>query len=209
MTDPATGNFTAGDDLVAQPGVVIGLRYRPDAGPARLGRSCLVRTGTVIYGDVVVGDHMQTGHHVLIREHTRLGDHVVVGTNSVIDGRVRIGDFVKIEACCYIPTHVEIGSRVFVGPGVVMVNDRFPLKMRERYRPLGPIIEDGVSIGGGATLLPGVTIGAGTFVAAGAVVTRSVPARSLVKGVPGRVSPLPEPLHELNMAISWQGYLDG
>lgn len=197
--------FETGDDCRIQPGCLIGLLYREGAEPARIGARSTIRTGSIIYADVEIGEHFQSGHHVLIREHTRIGRHVVLGTNSVIDGHVEIADFVKIESNCYIPTHVRIGTMVFMGPGVVLTNDRYPLKARGEYRPEGPIIEDGVTLGAGSVICPGVLIGEGSFVAAGAVVTRDVPPGSLVRGVPGRVVPLPEKLRERNMAISWRG----
>jgi len=136
------GRYEAGPDSEIQPGTTLGLVYREGAGPARFGRAARLRTGTIVYGDVETGDFFQTGHHVLIRERTRIGDHVVVGTGTVIDGQVTIGDFVKIESNCYIPTHVEIGSRVFIGPGTTLTNDRYPLKLRDRYRPEGPVLEE-------------------------------------------------------------------
>lgn len=208
MNGAIATNFTAGEDCRIMPGSVVGLVYRSGCNPARLGAGCVIRAGSMIYGDVTAGDDLQTGHHVLIREGTVIGDHVVIGTNTVIDGSVTIGSFVKIESNCYIPTHVTIGSRVFLGPGVVLTNDRYPLKMRAQYRPEGPVIEDGVTLGGGVVVCPGVTIGAGSFIAAGAVVTADVAPGSLVKGVPGRASPLPDKLRERNLALSWMKYLD-
>jgi acetyltransferase-like isoleucine patch superfamily enzyme len=190
-----------------QPFCIIGLRYKPEAGPAVFGAGARLRAGTIIYGDVKAGVNFQTGHHVLIRENTMIGDHVVIGTNTVIDGRVTIGDFVKIESNCYIPTDMQIGSRVFFGPGVTITNDRYPLKLRDSYVPEGPIIEDGVTLGGGAILVPGIRIGHDSFVAAGSVVTKDVPPFSLVKGVPGTISPLPEKLRGRNLALSWREYL--
>ncbi len=177
--------------------------------PVRLGLAARIRAGTIIYADVEVGDDFQTGHHVMIRERTVIGHHVVIGTNTVIDGNVVIGDFVKIESNCYIPTHVHIGNRVFLGPNVVLTNDRYPLKMRDQYVPEGPILEDGVTLGGGVVVCPGVRIGHDSFVAAGAVVTKDVPPLSLVVGVPGRIQPLPEKLRERNLALSWRKYLNG
>lgn len=191
-----------------QPGAVAGLEYRAGCGPVVLGDNCTIRTGTIIYGDVKTGDDFQTGHNALIREHTVFGDHIVVGSNTVIEGHVEIGDFVKIESNCFIPTHTSIGSRVFIGPGVTLTNDRYPQKMRDEYRPEGAILEDGVTLGGGVVVVPGVRIGRGSFVAAGAVVTADVPPMQMVKGCPGRCEPLPDKLREMNMALNWRKYLD-
>jgi len=199
--------YQVGTNAQLQPGSRVGLRYREGCGPALIGEDAVVRSGSVIYCDVTAGFRFQTGHNVLIRERTTIGDHVVVGTNTVIDGNVKIGDFVKIESNCYIPTHVEIGTRVFFGPNVTLLNDRYPLKLRDQYEPEGPVIEDGVTLGGGVVICPGVHIGADSFVAAGALVTKDIPSGSFVKGVPGRVEPLPEKLDERNMALSWRKWL--
>ena len=67
-------------------------------------------------------------------------------------------------------------------------------------------MEDGVTLGGGVVVVPGVTIGKGSFVAAGAVVTKDVPPMSFVKGVPGVISQLPEKLREMNIALNWRKY---
>ncbi len=192
-----------GPDCEVQPGALVGLRYKPDAGPAIIGARARIRTGAIIYGDVRIGDDFQTGHQVLLRENTTVGRHVLLGTQSVIDGQVEIGDFVKIETHVYIPTHVKIGSFVFIGPGVTITNDRYPLKLRDAYRPEGATLEDGVTIGGGVTLTPGVVIGRDAFVAAGAIVTRDVPPDSLAIGAPAEIRPLPDHLKERNMAKAW------
>lgn len=203
-------NFVeAGESCQFQPGVVLGFRYKEGCAPFRLGNDAYIRYGTIIYADVVAGDDFQTGHNVMIREHTVFGKHIVVGTNTVIDGHVTVGNFVKIESNCYIPTHTVIGSRVFIGPGVVLTNDRYPQKMRYQYKPEGPTIEDGVTLGGGVVVISGVTIGKGSFVAAGAVVAKNIPPMSMVKGVPGEIFPLPEKLREMNTATNWRKYLDG
>lgn len=200
-------NYLCGKECVIHADANVGYPYKADCLPAKMGDNCCVRSGTIIYGDFSAGDDFQTGHHVLIREKSVFGNHIVIGTNTVIDGNVKLGDYVKIESNCYIPTHVTIGSRVFIGPGTVLTNDKYPLKMRDEYDPTGPVLEDGVTIGGGVTIMPGVVIGKGAFIAGGAVVTKDVPPMSLVIGNPGKISALPDKLSELNMALSWRKYL--
>lgn len=207
VTEDGDAQADIGPDARIDPGCIMGYRYQPVVEPLKLGACARIRAGTILYADVRIGHHFQTGHHVLIREKTCIGDHVLVGSGTVIDGEVEIASFVKIESNCYIPTHVRIGERVFIGPGVVLTNDRYPLKKRDAYRPEGPVLETGVTLGGGVVVCPGVRIGEDAFVAAGAVVTKDVPPRTLARGVPARFVPLPEQLCERNLARSWKGLL--
>lgn len=201
------GCYTAPEDIIIQPGAIIGLKYKENSQNTTFSQNTLIRAGSIIYCDVTCGSNFQTGHYVLIREHTEIGQHVVIGTNTVLDGNIIIGDYVKIESNCYIPTHTTIGSRVFIGPGVTMTNDKYPLKMRDTYKPIGPIIEDEVTIGGGVIIVPGIRIGRGSFIAAGTVVTKDIPPMSLVMGSAGKITVLPKELEERNIALSWQKYL--
>ena len=167
--------YQAGPDCQLQPGAQVGLKYREGCRPVVCGAHARIRSGTIIYADVTIGDFFETGHHALIRADTVIGDHVTIGSNVVVEGQVRIGNFVKIESNCFIPTHCRLGDRIFLGPSVTILNDRYPLRMREEYRPEGCVIENNATIGGGVVLLPGIRIGAGSFLAAGAVVTKDVP----------------------------------
>ena len=191
-------------DCVVQPGAVVGWCYCEEPeGPFRCGIGCLVRSHSIIYADTSFGEDVRTGHFVLVREKTRVGSHVVIGSGSIIEGNTQIGDYVMIESQVFIPTHTTIGSFVFIGPNAVLTNDKYPLRRRDDYRPVGPTLEDHVTVGANATLLPGVRIGQGAMVAAGAVVTGDVPAWCLAVGVPARIKPLPEELREGNRARSW------
>jgi len=103
---------------------------------------------------------------------------------------------VSIQSNVYIPTNTVVESFVFLGPNVVLTNDKYPI--REEYPLKGPIIKRGATVGANAVVLPGVEIGEGAFVAAGAVVTRDVPAWKLAVGVPAKILDLPERLKTLN-----------
>ena len=152
-------------------------------------KKCAIRSGTIIYCDVIIGDDFQTGHNVMIREQTTIGDRVAIGTGTVIEGHSTIGNDVSLQSMVYIPTNTRIGNCVFIGPNAVLTNDRYPPRKIGGLR--GPVIRDGAALGANATLLPGICIGEGSLVAAGAIVTRDVPDHMLAIGSPARIKPLP------------------
>ena len=154
-----------------------------------IGKNAVLRTGTIIYCNVTIGDNFSSGHNVLIREHTTIGDDTAVGTSTVIEGNCVIGKDVSIQSMVFIPTNTTIGDHVFIGPNAVLTNDRYPPSGRPDLT--GPVIEDGAAIGANVTILPGVRIGKGAAVAAGSVVTRDVPAGMMAIGSPARLRPLP------------------
>jgi acetyltransferase-like isoleucine patch superfamily enzyme len=154
---------------------------------ATIGHHAVLRSGTIIYCDVIIGDNFQSGHNTLIREKTRIGNNTAIGTATIIDGNTRIGSNVSLQSMVYIPTNTTIGDRVFIGPNAVLTNDRYPPSGSLE----GPIIKDGAAIGANTTIIPGVCIGEGAFVAAGSVVTRDVPDHMMAVGTPARIKELP------------------
>ncbi|EMA45361.1 N-acetyltransferase [Halococcus saccharolyticus] len=190
MTDDT--HATTGTDCRLDAGATVGYEHTPDARPARIGDRATIRAGTIVYADVEIGDDFTTGHNALVRENTAIGDDVLVGTDVTIDGTTTVGSHVSLQTGVYVPTHTDIGSQVFIGPRAVLTNDPYPV--RREHELVGPAIEDHVSIGANATLLPGVTVGRGSFVAAGAVVAEDVPPETLAVGVPARHEPLPDEL---------------
>lgn len=150
---------------------------------SRIGKNCFIRSNSIIYERVVLGNGVQTGHSVLIREDSQIGDSTLIGTHSIIDGRVKIGSEASLQSGVYVPPMSVIGNRVFLAPFVVITNDKYP----PSRRLLGVIIEDEAVIGANSVLVSGVRIGEGAVVASGAVVTRDVPPRSVVMGVPARI----------------------
>ena len=174
--------------------VILGYRFHADCGPTHLGRECSLRAGTVIYGDVIIGNYFLGGHNIVIRAQVRTGDHCAMGNHSAIEGIVRLGTGVRIMSHTYIPSRTWIGDHVFIGPGVTFLNDKYPYRRDPAPTPRGATLENDVMIGGGSTVLPEVTIGERSFIGAGTLVNKDVPPRSLVIGVPGQVSPLPKTL---------------
>jgi acetyltransferase-like isoleucine patch superfamily enzyme len=154
-----------------------------------IGENAVIRSGTILYCDVTIGNHFQSGHNVMIREKTKIGNRVGIGTSVVIEGNTIIGDDVSLQSMVYIPTDTVIGNKVFIGPNTVLTNDRYPPTRIGGLK--GPQIRDGAAIGANATLLPGVCIGEGALVAAGAIVTRDVPAYKLAIGAPAKITDLP------------------
>ena len=154
-----------------------------------IGENAIIRSGTILYCDVIIGDHFQSGHNVMIREKTKIGNRVAIGTSAVVEGNTIIGNEVSLQSMVYIPTDTVIGNNVFIGPNTVLTNDRYPPTRIGGLQ--GPQIRDGAAIGANATLLPGVCIGEGALVAAGAIVTRDVPAHMLAIGAPAKITALP------------------
>jgi acetyltransferase-like isoleucine patch superfamily enzyme len=124
----------------------------------------------------------------------RIGDGTRIGTFVEIQRGAVIGARCKIQSHTFICDGVTVGDAVFVGHGVMFVNDKRPaavaagdvLQTEADWTLLRTTVEDGASIGSGAVILGGVRIGGGALIGAGAVVSRDVPAGATVAGVPAR-----------------------
>lgn len=176
--------------------VQIGVKYKRRSQYPIIGNNAIIRSNSVIYNDVEIGDNFRTGHGVTIREKTRIGDDVLIGTNSVIEGHCTIGNNVSIQSNVYIPTNTVIHDYVFMGPCVCFTNDKYPIRVDFDLK--GPIIRKGASIGANSTFLSNVEVGEGAMVAAGAIVTKDVPPYFLAIGTPAKIKPLPKHLKTLN-----------
>lgn len=185
-----------GTNAVIDADVSLGYGQDDTTERTHIGEHARIRSGTIIYAGVEIGDKFRTGHNALIREDTSIGDDVLVGTDTVIDGACTIGSHVSLQTRCYVPHNTQIGDHVFVGPHAVMTNDKHPI--RQNGSLAGPSIASGVSIGANATILPDVEIGEHAFIAAGAVVTDDVPAETLAVGAPATHRALPPALQRRN-----------
>lgn len=189
---------STGTDCVIDPGATVGYEHVTDPGSASIGDDATVRSGTIIYADVEIGDRFTTGHDAIVREDTVIGDDVLVGSKTVIDGAVKVGDDVSMQTDVYVPRHTEVGENVFLGPSAVLTNDPYPL--RTAVETVGPTIRADATVGANATVLPDVTIGERAFIAAGAVVTDDVPPETLAVGSPAEHHELPPELTGGNTA---------
>lgn len=123
-----------------------------------------------------------------------IGDGTKVGAFVEIQKNAFIGARCKISSHTFICEGVTIEDEVFIGHGVMFINDRHPrstvngqLMTEADWQVVPTRIRKGASIGSGAVILCGVTVGEGAMVGAGAVVTKDVPAGAVVMGVPARL----------------------
>ena len=125
----------------------------------------------------------------------RIGDGSRIGTFVEVQRGAVIGARCKVQSHTFICDGVTIGDEVFVGHGVMFVNDKRPaataaggaLQTEDDWTLLRTVVEDGASLGSGSVILGGVRIGAGALVGAGAVVTADVAPGATVAGIPARV----------------------
>ncbi|MFQ6125773.1 MAG: acyltransferase [Candidatus Heimdallarchaeota archaeon] len=151
-----------------------------------IGDDAVIRSGSVIYGNVKIGHHFRSGHHILIREKTIIGDNVQIGTNSIVDGNCVIGDHVNIQSNVYVTWGMRIEDGVFMGPCSVTINDKIP-PATNRSLLQASILRKKCVIGAGVIILPGIEIGENSLIGAGSVVTKNIPKNVIAYGNPCRV----------------------
>jgi len=144
-------------------------------------------------------DDVEFGENVVVRPFTNLygcqiGDNTRIGTFVEVQRGAIIGVNCKIQSHAFICDGVEIGDKVFVGHGVLFINDKYPratnaegeLETETDWSLQRTVVEEGASLGSGAVILGGVRIGKQAVVGAGAVVTRDVEEEQTVAGNPAR-----------------------
>jgi acetyltransferase-like isoleucine patch superfamily enzyme len=154
--------------------------------PLRLGVRVTVCAGAIVYAGSVVGDEAIIGDQAQVRERSVIGPQTVVGRGSAIDNDVMIGARCKIQSNVYVTAFSVIEDDVFIGPRASTTNDNTMSRHDGAYALRGATLRRACRIGGGAVLVPDVEVGEEAFVAAGAVVTKDVPARAFMVGVPAR-----------------------
>lgn len=115
----------------------------------------------------------------------RIGDGSFIGPFVEVQKGVVIGSRCRIQSHCFICEGVNLADDVFVGHGVMFVNDLYPAADNRKWKLKKTVIKNKVSIGSNATLLP-VVVGEGALIGAGAVVTKDVDSYTIVSGNPAR-----------------------
>lgn len=142
----------------------------------------------------VIGDGSSVWHLAQVREDAVLGSNCIVGRGAYIGTGVRLGDNCKVQNYALVYEPAVLSDGVFIGPAAVLTNDTYPravnpdgsLKSAHDWEAVGVMVGRGAAIGARAVCVAPVVIGEWAMVAAGAVVTRDVPAHALVAGVPAR-----------------------
>lgn len=145
--------------------------------------------------EATIGESTRIWHHVQVREGVRIGRNCIVGKGVYIDHQVRVGNNCKIQNGCSVYHGARLEDGVFLGPGVILTNDRRPravnvdgtLKGGADWAVGEILVKRGAALGARSVVLPDVTIGTFAMVGAGSVVTRDVPDYGLVWGSPARL----------------------
>ena len=178
-----------GDGAVVGKPVLLGPRStapRVVPGPAEVGAGATIGANAVVLAGASVGERAVVGDQAHVRERSGVGAESVVGRGSAVENDVAIGVRVRIQTNCYLTAYSVVEDDAFVGPGVVTMNDQTMGRHPAGQALAGAVLRRACRVGGGSSLLPGVEIGEEAFVAAGALVTRSVAPRAVVMGVPAR-----------------------
>jgi len=161
---------------------------------AKIGKNVRVGHYVVVEEDCVIGDDCFLGNFVMVRAGVIIGNNCVIGHGTVLEAGCKLGNRVTVHVQCYITKGVIIEDDVFLGPGSTTINTRrikhtrdFPLVIQ------APYIKRAARLGAQSLILPGVTVGENAFVRSGSVVSKDIPDRTIVAGVPARmVGPVDE-----------------
>jgi acetyltransferase-like isoleucine patch superfamily enzyme len=190
--DVTIGNFVRIDDhtVIGKQPMRAAISIFKDEGKlpgAVIGDHCMIGASVVIYTGCKLDEKILVADLATIREEVTIGEKTIVGRGVAIENKCSIGAFVKLETNVYITAISTVEDRVFVAPMVCTTNDNYMGRTKERFNHFGGCtFKKGSRIGGNAVILPGVTIAEDAQIAAGAIVTKDIPANQTWAGVPAR-----------------------
>ena len=155
----------------------------------------MIHPSADVSADAVIGERTRIWNRAQVREGAVIGDDCIVGKDAYIDVGVHVGDRSKIQNGALVYHGVTVEQGVFIGPGAILTNDRFPRSIVPSGELAGAddwtlstiTLRYGCSVGAGAIVVAGNDVGRFATVGAGAVVTRTVPDHALVVGNPARL----------------------
>lgn len=191
------GGTILGDGVVVGDHAVLGKRPKLGArstakggeiGPLEVGAGATISTHAVVYAGTTIGERTIIGDQAFVRERCRIGAGTVIGRGVTVENDTAIGADCRVQSQSYITAKSVLEDDVFIAPCVVTTNDNFMGRTEKRHALVkGPTIRRGARIGGAVCLLPGIEVGEEAFIGAGAVVTKDVPARTVMVGMPARI----------------------
>lgn len=185
-----------GDNTRLYPGTLIG--KIPDGAGAlartpffsrhvSIGSNCAIGPNAIVYYDVKIENDTLVGDGASIREQCSIGSKDIISRYVTINYNTSIGNNTKIMDGTHITGNARIGNDVFIGMLVSTANDNNLVVRTYSENDIGPTIEDRATIGEGASILPGLTLAYGCLIGAGSVVTKDVPKKAVVMGVPAKI----------------------
>lgn len=147
-----------------------------------IGKNSLIRSMTIIYADNNLGDFLETGHRVTIREKSDIGHHVRIGTLSDIQGFCKIGNYVRMHSNVHVGQESNIKDFVWLFPYCILTNDPTP----PSNRLFGTTLEKYSVLATGTIVLPNMRIGEASFIGAHSLVNKNVEAGKLYAGNPAK-----------------------
>ena len=147
-----------------------------------IGPNSIIRSHSIIYEDVEIGEGFQCGHRVTIREGTRIGKHCRIGTLCDLQGKLNIGNHVSLHSNVHVGQLSNIEDYVWIYPYVVLTNDPYPPHGKLK----GVTVRKFAQIATHATIMPDIEIGENALVGACALVRKNVPPERVIVGNPGK-----------------------
>ncbi len=161
--------------------------------PCEIGSGSIIGTSAVIYRGCTLQEKVLVADLGTVRERVTIGERTIIGRGASVECDCVVGSRCKIETNAYITAYSTLEDMCFIAPGVVTSNDNYAGRSEERFKHFkGVTVKYGGRIGAGSTILPGKVIGSQALVAAGSVVTKDVPEKTVVAGCPAKeLRPVP------------------
>lgn len=152
-----------------------------------IGKNSIIETGAIIYKDNFISNNCIIATNAIIKPGCKINEHTIIGTMTNLEGNNEIGSWTTIQAQCHITKGMDIGNNVFIGPFFMSVNTpkiaegKFGYPNTTHDERKVPLIENGVRIGGGVSISPGVIVGKNSLIDMCCLLTSNIPSNSHIR----------------------------